>query len=162
MTELVIRPARPGEASRLGDLGFAAWEASEFGRADAGRTDRQALLDQFRSFGDSHGQTMLVAEEDGALLGWGAREDGDALISDLWVGPHYQGRGVGGALLVALERQIVAAGYEIAELETLASNVRAIQFYEQHGFMIAWRGEKFSSSLGYAIDKVGMNKSLIV
>ena len=56
----------------------------------------------------------------------------------------------------------VEAGLEAcrAGLETLASNVRAIQFYEQHGFMIAWRGEKFSSSLGYAIDKVGMNKSL--
>ena len=157
-----LRQARPAEAGRLGDLGFAAWEASEFGRADAGRTDRQALLAEFRAFGERSAAQTLVAEENGELLGWGAREDGNAQISDLWVGPAHQGRGVGGALLEALERQIVAAGYAIAELETLASNVRAIQFYEQHGFMIAWRGEKFSSSLGYAIDKVGMNKSLIV
>ena len=159
---LLLRKARPAEAGPLGDLGFAAWEASEFGRADAGRTDRQALRAEFRRFGETHAPRMLVAEEDGRLLGWGAREDDDTLVSDLWVAPHFQGRGVGGALLVALEREIVAAGYGIAELETLASNVRAIQFYEQHGFMIAWRGEKFSSSLGYAIDKVGMNKSLIV
>lgn len=157
-----VRQPRPAEAGRLGDLGFAAWAEGEFGRADAGRTDRQALLAEFRAFGETHAQQMLVAEESGELLGWGARENGDTLVSDLWVAPQHQGRGVGGTLLEALERQIVAAGYAIAELETLASNVRAIQFYEQHGFMVAWRGEKFSSSLGYAIDKVGMNKSLIV
>lgn len=159
---LKLRQARPAEAGRLGDLGFAAWETSEFGRADAGRTDRAALLAEFRAFGETHALRMLVAEVDGELLGWGAREHDDTLISDLWVGPQYQRRGVGGALLDALVQQIAIAGYQIAELETLASNVRAIQFYEQHGFMIAWRAEKFSSSLGYAIDKVGMNKSLIV
>jgi hypothetical protein len=27
---------------------------------------------------------------------------------------------------------------------------------------VAWRGQKFSISLGYAIDKVRMNKSLII
>jgi [ribosomal protein S18]-alanine N-acetyltransferase len=159
---LVLRKARPAEAGPLGDVGFAAWAESEFGRADAGRTDRQALLAEFRAFGVTYAARTLVAEEDGELLGWGAREDGDSLVTDLWVAPQHQGRGIGGALLDALEREIVAAGYAIAELETLASNLRAIQFYEQHGFMIAWRGEKFSSSLGYAIDKVRMNKSLIV
>ena len=134
---LILRQARPAEAGRLGDLGFAAWESSEFGRADAGRTDRPALRAEFRALGETHAARMLVAEEGGELLGWGAREDDDTLISDLWVGPQYQGRGVGSALLNALERQIAGAGYAIAELETLASNVRAIQFYEQHGFMIA-------------------------
>jgi ribosomal-protein-alanine N-acetyltransferase len=63
-------------------------------------------------------------------------------------------------LLRALEAEVAALGLAKVELETLATNTRAVRFYERHGFIVAWRSEKFSSSLGYAIDKVGMNKSL--
>lgn len=123
--------------------------------------DRDKLRTEFRAFGLEYAPTTLVAEADGAPLGWGAREDRDQRISDLWVSPDAQGRGVGGMLLSALVEEIRAAGYPLAELETLASNERAIGFYQRHGFSIVWRREKFSNSLGYAIDKVGMNKSLI-
>jgi ribosomal protein S18 acetylase RimI-like enzyme len=57
---------------------------------------------------------------------------------------------------------VIVLGFEKAELETLASNTRAVEFYEKHGFIVAWRGEKFSTSLGYAIDKVGLKKSLSI
>lgn len=144
----------------LGDIGFAAWAASAFAVADAGRVDRDKLRAEFRAFGVAYAPTTLVAEADGMPLGWGAREDSDRRISDLWVSPDAQGRGVGGALLGALVEEIRIAGHRTAELETLASNQRAIGFYQRHGFSIVWRREKFSNSLGYAIDKVGMNKSL--
>lgn len=157
---VTLRRARPEEAAALGDIGFAAWAASEFAVNDAGRVSRDALLAEFRAFGETYAATMLVAEAEGAPLGWGAREDRDQRISDLWVAPAAQGRGIGGLLLEALVDEVRAEQYPVAELETLASHERAIRFYQQHGFSIAWRAEKFSASLGYAIDKVGMNKSL--
>lgn len=137
---LEIRCMHPGEAVALGD--------------------RQGLLAEFRSFGEDYGDTILVAANDGLAVGWGAREQRDNLVSDLWVSPEWQGKGVGQALLGALEAQIADAGYGVAELETLAANAGAIRFYERQGFVIVWRREKFSSTLGYAIDKVGMNKRL--
>lgn len=155
-----IRQAQPGEGDTLGDLGFAAWEASVFGRHDAGRTDRGALREAFRRFCRQAPEAILVAEADGLLLGWGAREHHDEQVSDLWVAPHSQGRGVGGLLLGALLDQIAAAGHDHAKVETLAGNIGAIAFYQRHGFAEVWRAEKFSAALGYAIDKVGMNKSL--
>jgi ribosomal-protein-alanine N-acetyltransferase len=155
-----IRKARPGEGDTLGDLGFAAWEASAFGRHDAGRTDRAALREAFRRFCGDMPDVILVAKRDGQLLGWGAREQRDQQVSDLWVAPHRQGMGVGQRLLAALLDEIAAAGHDHATVETLASNTRAIAFYRRHGFAEVWRAEKFSATLGYAIDKVGMNKSL--
>lgn len=157
---VTLRRARPDEAVALGDIGFAAWEANAFAVADAGRVDRDKLRAEFRAFGLEYAPTMLVAEADEQPLGWGAREDRNQLISDLWVSPSAQGRGIGGLLLTALVDEIRAAGHAAAELETLASNAQAIGFYQRHGFSITWRTQKFSPSLGYAIDKVGMNKSL--
>ena len=157
-----VRKARPGEGKALGAIGFAAWAASQFAVNDAGRVDRKALLADFEKLGEEHPETILVAETNGQLAGWGAREDQNQHISDLWVAPELQGQGIGTTLLSALETEIAALGMLQAELETLATNTRAIQFYEQHGFVVVWRGEKFSSSLGYAIDKVRMNKSLAI
>jgi ribosomal-protein-alanine N-acetyltransferase len=157
---VTLRRARPEEAVALGDIGFAAWAASAFAVADAGRVDRGKLLAEFRAFGVNYAPMTLVAEADGQLLGWGAREDSNQLISDMWVAPAAQSKGVGGLLLAALVEEIRAAGFALAELETLASNQQAVGFYQRQGFSVVWRREKFSPSLGYAIDKVGMNKSL--
>lgn len=157
---MVLRRARADEAVVLGDIGYAAWAASAFAINDAGRVDRGHLRAEFRDFFLKHAATALVAERDGTVLGWGAREDGDQVISDLWVAPEAQGQGIGGRLLDALVAEIAATGHQMAELETLASAEQAIAVYMKHGFRIAWRREKFSTTLGYAIDKVGMNKSL--
>jgi [ribosomal protein S18]-alanine N-acetyltransferase len=159
---IVVRKARPDEGKALGAIGFAAWAASQFAINDAGRVDRKALLTEFEKLGAEQPETIVVAETKGQLAGWGAREDRNQHISDLWVAPEFQGQGVGTMLLRALEAEIAALGLGTVELETLATNTRAIQFYEQHGFVVVWRGEKFSSSLGYAIDKVRMNKSLAI
>jgi ribosomal-protein-alanine N-acetyltransferase len=160
--EVTVRRATAAEAAVLGDVGFAAWADSAFANVDAGRVDRHKLLADFRSFGLTHASRTLVAARGPEILGWGAREGDDACISDLWVAPGHQGQGIGGRLLAALVDEVAAAGHAVATLETLASNSTAITFYQTHGFIVSWRREKFSSTLGYAIDKVGMNKSLTV
>jgi ribosomal-protein-alanine N-acetyltransferase len=104
--------------------------------------------------------TIRVAERDGEPVGWGARENGDGYISDLWVAPAAQGQGVGTQLLAALEAEIAALGHATASLETRAGAKAAIRFYERNGYRIVWRKLKPTPSLGYAIDKVGMEKPL--
>ena len=158
--QVTLRGACSEEAQALGDLGFAAWEASAFAENDAGRVDRQRLREEFRAFGLDFAPTMLVADLNGVAVGWGAREGQDHLVSDLWVAPEAQGRGIGSLLLAELVEQVRRAGYPAAELETLASNAQAVGLYQRHGFITVWRAEKFSRTLGYAIDKVGMTKTL--
>ncbi|MBN9306192.1 MAG: hypothetical protein BGO82_19055 [Devosia sp. 67-54] len=162
MSAIVLRPARADEAELLGEIGFASWAASAFGRNDAGRTDRAALRREFCSFAAEAPDTVLVAEMAGEIAGWGAREHRNQEISDLWIGPAWQGRGIGAALLTRLVADIRTQGFAMAELETLAANRQAVRFYERHGFATVWHREKFSPALGYAIDKVGMNKSLVL
>lgn len=157
---LVLRPARADEAEQLGRIGFEAWAEGEHGALDAGRADRTRLLGDYTHFCATRHATMLVAERDGAPVGWGARENGDGYVSDLWVTPAAQGQGIGARLLATMEAAIVGAGYASATLETRAGAVRAIRFYERHGYRIVWRKDKPTPSLGYAIDKVGLEKPL--
>lgn len=155
-----MRQPGPRDAERLGAIGFDAWEQSAFGIDDAGRADRVALKTEFITFCREHGDAIIMAELDGALAGWGAREDHDHVISDLWVSPHSQGKGVGAALLDALEIAIANAGFAHAELETYAGNDGAVRFYVRQGYSIIWRGMKHSPSLNYALDKLRLSKRL--
>ena len=159
---IAITGVKPGPdmADELGRVGFAAWEASAFGQDDAGRADRGRLLAEFTDFCRDHAETILVATEAGRVLGWGAREHMDHVISDLWVAPEAQGRGVGAALLAGLEAAIAQAEFGHAELETYAGNAGAVRFYERHGYETIWRGRKFTPSLGYALDKIRFRKAL--
>jgi len=160
VADLTIRPARPHEGEELGLIGFDAWLSSPFAVNDAGRVDRIALENEFVFFCVKRGDTISVAERNGEILGWGAREHGDGRISDLWVSPSAQGLGVGRALLASMEGDIALAGFDLAELETYAGNDRAVRFYLRHGYEIIWRAEKFSLSLGYIMDKLGFAKPI--
>jgi ribosomal-protein-alanine N-acetyltransferase len=159
-SRFLVRAARRDDAPALGAIAIDAWAASAFAELDAGRTDREALRRTFTDFCQTHHARILVAEGQDGLLGWGARENGDFHISDLWVGPSAQGQGVGTALLEALEVGIAKAAYNFVELETYAGNVGALRFYQRHGYQIIWRGLKFSASLNYELDKVRLARSL--
>ncbi len=160
---LTVRIASADEAEVLGRIGYAAWSEGEHGALDAGRADRSRLLADYQAFCREKVARILVAEDDaGRPLGWGAREDGDNYVSDLWVDPPAQRRGVGAALLGAMERDIAAAGYDHVHLETRAGATGAIRFYERNGYVVFWRKDKFTEALGYAIDKVGLRKLLTV
>ena len=158
--DFVIGPALSEHSDSLGAIGFAAWAQSAFGEDDAGRADRQKLSSEFVSFCRDKPHTMIIAAAGQDVLGWGAREEMDNIISDLWVAPIAQGQGVGAALLDALEGAIAKQGFEFSELETYAGNAGAVRFYERRGYTPIWRGMKFSASLNYELDKVRLRKSL--
>ncbi|WP_084453318.1 GNAT family N-acetyltransferase [Roseateles chitosanitabidus] len=83
---------------------------------------------------------FLVARgADGALLGCGAvrplAQAGGAPVAELKRMYAREGtRGVGAALLAALEREAVAMGYRALWLETRRVNARALGFYRRHGY----------------------------
>jgi len=161
LPDWLLRAPAPSEAETLGRIGFDAWELSAFGDDDQGRADRTALLEEFVAFCRDQRDTMLIAELDGKPAGWGAREYLNEVVSDLWVAPWAQKRGVGAALLEALEIAIAKGGFAHAELETYAGNVGAVRFYMRQGYTPIWRGMKHSPSLNYALDKVRLRKPLL-
>lgn len=157
---MIVRPATTRDGICLGKIGFAAWRDGAFGKNDAGRTDAALLEAEFIQFCVTRPETILLAGEGDQLLGWGAREFSDHVISDLWVAPRAQGRGVGAVLLAALEEAIALAGFSWAELETYAGNAGAVRFYTRQGYEPIWRGMKFTASLNYELDKIRFRKSL--
>ena len=73
-------------------------------------------------------QTVVVAESGGAVVGFLALEG--SLISNLYLSPAQQSRGIGGALLAEAKR----LRPEGLELWVFEPNAGAIRFYARHGF----------------------------
>ncbi len=92
---------------------------------------------------------FLVAYLDGAAVGCGAvrRLDGEtAEIKRMYVNPLVRGRGIGRALVEALEREARLSGVTRVVLETGTRLPRAIKLYEAMGYTrIPLFGEYLSS-----------------
>jgi ribosomal protein S18 acetylase RimI-like enzyme len=83
---------------------------------------------------------LLVAEHRGALVGFGEVElaswNQRATITHLYVSPGHRGRGVGAALLEALDERARRAEARCLWLETQNVNYPAVQFYRRRGFRL--------------------------
>ena len=146
----------------VGEVGFAAWKSSdalkgvEFS-ADVVERTRKA----YEIFaGETKGE-VWVADLDGEVVGWSARDGDPDYISDVWVVPKCQGRGIGKALVLKLIDRIKAEGHKTAKIHTHASNSGAIRLYQRCGFSIVWRGSEYSKSMGIYLEKVHLQQSLI-
>ncbi|GAB6861345.1 GNAT family N-acetyltransferase [Haloplanus litoreus] len=56
------------------------------------------------------------------------------VVRDLYVDPERRGEGVGGALLDAAERELLARGADVVTVEAMADNEDAIRLYERRGY----------------------------
>lgn len=167
LDHLLLRRASIAEADKLGRLAFASWDSSmrhilDVENEEMQGAERAALELSFQLFCINAAPSITVAEGEGVLMGWAAREQMSDYISDLWVAPGYQRQGVGRALLYAVEQDIFRAGHDVSVLETHAQNGGAIRFYAREGYTIIWRGIKFSRLLGQRIEKVRMEKQLVI
>ena len=82
---------------------------------------------------------LLVATVDGEVVGCGAvrrLDDTDAEIKRMYVTPSFRGRGIGRALLAALESEARSLGATRLVLETGERLFEAITLYERTGFTI--------------------------
>ena len=80
--------------------------------------------------------TLLVAREAGVALGCGAWQlqgDGSAELKSMFVLPQARGRGVGRAILAAIEERLHGRA-AILRLETGVQQPEAIGLYESAGF----------------------------
>jgi putative acetyltransferase len=77
--------------------------------------------------------TITVAERDGALVGFVTVDPKSGYLDQIVVAPDAWGSGLAAALL-AEARRIAPAGLD---LYVNQDNVRAVRFYEKHGFVIA-------------------------
>ena len=85
-----------------------------------------------------HG-AFLVATVDGEVVGCGAvrsLDDADAEIKRMYVMPSFRGRGIGRALLGALEGEARSLGATRLVLETGERMPEAVAFYERAGFTV--------------------------
>jgi GNAT superfamily N-acetyltransferase len=92
------------------------------------------------SDGNPHRDVMLVAEDDGGLLGLvsgGAAEDAlsgtSCEIGALYVHPQRRGQGIGRALLHAAAGQLADLGFTELHIGVLSANSPARAFYEAMG-----------------------------
>jgi L-amino acid N-acyltransferase YncA/DNA-binding transcriptional ArsR family regulator len=84
---------------------------------------------------------VLVAVDSGGVIGWGSlnpynpRPAYDHVVDfSVYVGREQRGRGVGDALLGALEERARALGYHKMVLSAFPGNAPGMRLYERHGF----------------------------
>lgn len=168
---VVVRKTKAHEAAAIAAIGFRAWDA-RLSVWTEGHDNVAAIRENARqayvTFTHRCWDAILVAQTDEGLIGWGCCEDGrdvpeprENAISDLWVDPPFQRRGVGQALLAALEAQAAAAGHHCCLLETHARNNAAIAFFRSNGYAVKWLSTKYSVGLDRDIETVGLEKQFM-
>jgi GNAT superfamily N-acetyltransferase len=133
-----LRAALPVDLAGVLDVFLACWRTAYRGllpqaTLDA-MTDRDAADLWAAALADA-GSQVLVADDDGTVVGvvrWTPR---DATVQSLYVHPGHQGHGTGAALLEAATRSVADAGGTRARLWVFAANTPARGFYEHHGWV---------------------------
>ncbi|PLX95192.1 MAG: hypothetical protein C0620_04565 [Desulfuromonas sp.] len=77
-------------------------------------------------------KVMIVAEEQGDILGLGILDIEQAIIGAVYIHPKAKGTGCGWKLLSELEA--IALKNDVSEL-TLFSTINALGFYQRHGYV---------------------------
>lgn len=155
---LTLRPANSSDARDLALIGIAAWQEAITAWGEDVEKLRENATTAYVNFCVKNWPDILVADWDGDLAGWGASENADDQITDLWVAPAFQGRGIGSELLAKLEQGIRERGFERARLDTHARNVRAIHLFKRHGYRVSAYTVAYSEPLDVDIDTVAMVK----
>jgi [ribosomal protein S18]-alanine N-acetyltransferase len=134
--QVVIRKAVASEVETLADIGYVAWERDLMpflsGPAANRQNERRRLSQAVHELLDR----TIVAEIDSVAVGWCARARHRAYIPFLFVTPLLQNHGIGSLLLRRMESMLELEGAERVHLDTLADNVRAVNFYQHQGYRI--------------------------
>jgi len=140
---LSIRTARASDVKAIAHVDIETWRATYPGMLPddllTGLNERQRARQWSRFIAQRPGDTVLAYDEWDNVQGFGScGPQREALlpyageIFTLYVGPDYQGRGVGRRLLLALFQRLIDGGRSSAVLWVLAANPSRY-FYERLG-----------------------------
>jgi ribosomal protein S18 acetylase RimI-like enzyme len=142
MSEIIIRPARPGDARGIAGLDIETWRATYAGVLSAsylvGLSERRREAGWRSVILREPRDVRVAADSIGTILGFGScgPNRGDRFfvgeVFTLYVAPDWQNQGIGRRLLIALFRRLVAAGRRSAILWVLCDNPARF-FYERLG-----------------------------
>ncbi|MEQ1901262.1 MAG: GNAT family N-acetyltransferase [Devosia sp.] len=132
----LIRKALPSEVETLADIAFVAWERDLLPFLNGPAASRSAERHRLSQAVHEGLDRIIVAEINGVAVGWCQRARGRAYLTFLFVTPLLQNQGVGTALLRRMESLLELEGAEHIQLDTLADNVRAVNFYQHQGYSI--------------------------
>ena len=133
---LLIRKAIPGEIETLADIAFVAWERDLLPFLHGPAASREAERNRLRAAVRDGLDRIIVAQVNDVSVGWCQRARGRAYVPFLFVTPLLQNQGVGSALLRRMESLLELEGADRIQLDTLADNVRAVNFYQHQGYQI--------------------------
>jgi len=157
---LDIREPLPSEANALAGAAFTAWQRGVGPHISV--ASRSGICERdFADFIRETPEQILAAFVAQEAVGFVATEHGDNYISDLWVDPVYEGKGIGSALLRTMADKIRARGYDTATIEVLTGNTRALSLYRHLGYGVLWQGMRVDGHLDELVEKTGMMKSLV-
>lgn len=157
---VAIRNASANEVPALAAIGLAAWCKGIKPLVPTTTADAIERQNPFLPFLEEMGDKVLVAVIDGRTAGIGACEHSDDYISDIWVSPEFEGRGVASALVRALESEILSRGYAAARIHVAAANKRALGLYEHLGYSRIVQEVAYDPILQISLEKIGLTKSL--
>lgn len=169
-TAFRLRDMTASDAGAVARIGFEAWKSNRVHQSWFEPTVETRVEDGFLTFAARPDAEVVVAVTAGNIIGWGARDSrehpGDRsrgwdYVSDIWIAPHWQGKGVGSALIGELLARMRFENLGVASIETDASNDAALSLYRKLGFTEVWQGTEFSPSLGLDQAKVRLEKSLL-
>jgi GNAT superfamily N-acetyltransferase len=130
-----LRPATPDDVDAIATLFHEGWHDVHPGRVPDGLTRRRTPEAFHDRVSGRVAQTddTTVAEVDGTIAGFVMVAGDEA--EQVYVGRAFRGSGVASLLLTEAERQIAAAGHEVAWLVVVRGNDRAEAFYARHGWV---------------------------
>jgi GNAT superfamily N-acetyltransferase len=131
----VLRPATEDDVDAVAALFHQGWHDVHPGRVPDGLTQRrtpQAFHDRVAERVAETTDTT-VTEVDGVLAGFIMVSDDEA--EQVYVERSFRGTTVGTLLLTEAERQIAAAGHDVAFLVVVRGNDRAQSFYVRQGWV---------------------------
>lgn len=76
-------------------------------------------------------RALYVAQAGALLAGFGQLQLSTSFVAALYVHPHFEGQGIGTALLAALERELVGLEHEGVQLH---ASLNAVAFYARRGY----------------------------
>jgi ribosomal protein S18 acetylase RimI-like enzyme len=148
-SELTIRPARPDEHDEVARVWMESWVST--GLAEAGNFLLANLRARVARDIDK-GWSLYVADDDGRIAAMLALHLPDRYLDQLFVAPHYQGRGLGRQLLGFTRKHLPD---EIL-LRCVRENDKAWRWYEREGF--AFEKEAVEPMTGFTMKYYRWNK----